>query len=188
MGLSDDLSPAEQELARRLSGLAVDPSPAARESIMRAVAAARLAEAPRWHLRWRAMAAVAAALVVLITGTIGAMAASSQALPNSPGYALRGVGEQLRIALANPLGKEQLRIQFARDRFHEVPAVVHMSRSAASRLVNDGKAYLKQAQRDLPSLAADQQGKVSGQLNQAGQDEQGAQDQLNQNQGGNQQN
>lgn len=190
MGLNDDLSPAEQELARRLSGLAADPSPGATASIMRAVSAARPAEvpeAPRRRLQWRAVAAVAAALVVLITGTIGAMAASSQALPISPAYALRGVGEQFRIALANPLGQEQLRIQFAQDRFHQVPAVVHMSRSAATRLISDGSAYLDQAHRGLPSLPAREQGQVQSQLNQAGHDQKGAQDQLDQNQGGDQQ-
>lgn len=182
MAMSGDLSPAEQDLARELSGLAIDPSPAARASIMRAVLVARGTEpkAPRWRLRWRVMTAVVAAVVVLITGTIGAMAASSNALPNSPAYTLRGAGEQVRIVLASPLGREQLRIEFARDRFKQVPAVVHVSHSAASRLIADGSAYLEQAQRDLQSLSADEQGQVENELNDAGGDEQAAQDQLNQ--------
>lgn len=189
--MNDDLTPAEQDLARKLSGLAVDPSPAARESIMRAVSAAGVAEAqaaPHRRPRWRVMAALVAALLLLITGTVGAMAASSQALPDNPAYALRGAGEQIRIALANPLGKEELRIQFARERFQQVPSIVHRSRSAASRLIIDGRAYLDQAHNNLLSLSPEEQGQVETQLNQAGQDQHGAQNQLNQNQGGDQQN
>lgn len=182
MAMNDDLSPAEQELARELSGLAIDPSPAARESIMRAVSAARLArpKAPRWRLRWRVMTAAVAAVLLLITGTVGAMAASSHALPDSPAYSLRGAGEQIRIAFASPLGREELRIEFARDRFKQVPAVVQMSRSDASRLIADGSAYLDKAHRDLQSLSADEQGQVENELNNAGDDEKAAQDQLNQ--------
>ena len=181
--MTDDLSPTEQDLARELSGLAVDPSPAARESIMRAVSAARHAEpkAAARRLRWRVMTAAVAAVVVLITGTIGVLAASSQALPDSPAYSLRGAGEQIRITFANRVGQEELRIQFARDRFQQVPAVVHRSRSAAVRLITDGGNYLDGARRDLPSLTADQQGQVQNQLNQAGQDQQAAEQQLNQN-------
>ena len=180
--MSDDLSPAEQDLATELSRLAVDPSPAARDSIMRAVSAARLAEpkAPRWRLRWRVIGAAVAAVLVLVTGTVGVLAASSQALPASPAYSLRGVGEQIRIFFASPVGREELRIQFARERFQQVPAVVHRSRSDAMRLINDGSNYLDQTRRDLPSLSADEQGQVESRLNQAGQDQQGAQDELNQ--------
>ena len=182
MAMNDDLSAAEQELARELSSLAIDPSPAARESIMRAVSAATQAEAkaPRWRLRWRVMTAAFAAVLVLITGTVGVLAASSQALPDSPAYSLRGVGEEFRIAFASPIGKEELRIQFARDRFKQVPAVVHRSRATATRLIDDGNSYLDQTRRDLPSLSADEQGEVESQLKQAGQDQQGAQDQVNQ--------
>lgn len=182
MAVNDDLSPAEQDLARELSGLAIDPSPAARESIMRAVSAARVAEpkAPRWRLRWRVMTAAVAAVLVLITGTVGVLAASSQALPDSPAYSLREAGEQIRIAFASTVGQEELRIQFARERFRQVPAVVHRSRSEAMRLINDGSNYLDQTRSDLPSLSAREQGEVESQLNQAGQDQQGAQDELNQ--------
>lgn len=182
MAMNDDLSPAEQDLARELSGLGIDPSPAARDSIMRAVSAARSAEPKthRWRLRWRVMTAAVAAVLVLITASIGAMAASSQALPNSPAYTLRGAGEEVRIVLASPLGRERLRIEFARDRFKQVPTVIHVSRSEAGRLIADGSAYLDQAQRDLPSLAVDEQGQVENELNNAGADETAAQDQLNQ--------
>jgi hypothetical protein len=182
VAVNDDLSPAEQDLARELSGLAVDPSPKARESIMRAVSAARPAEpqAPRRQLRWRVMTAALAAVLALVTGTVGVLAASSQALPGSPAYSLRGAGEQIRIAFASPVGQEELRIQFARDRFQQVPEVVHQSRSDARRLIDDGSNYLAQTRQNLPSLSAGQQGQVQNQLNQAGQDQQAAQDELNQ--------
>ena len=182
MAMNDELSPVEQDLAGQLSRLTVDPTPDARKSIMRAVSAARHAEprAHRWRLRWRVTTAVVAAILVLIAGTVGAFAASTQALPNSPAYTLRGAGEQIRIALASPVGREELRIQFARERFHQVPAIAHRSRSDAMRLINDGSAYLDETRRDLPSLSADEQGQIENQLNQAGQDQQGAQGDLNQ--------
>jgi hypothetical protein len=182
MAMSDDLSPAEENLAGALSRLGLDPSPAARESIMRAVSAARLVETrrPRLLVRWRVLLAAGAAVLVLITGAVGVLAASSQALPGSPAYSLRGVGEQIRITFASPVGREELRIQFARDRFKQVPAIVHRSRSDAMRLINDGRSYLDLTRRDLASLSADEQGQVESQLNQAGQDEQAAQGQLNQ--------
>ena len=182
MAMNDDLSPSEQNLAGELSRLAVDPSRATSESIMRAVSAARLVDTrrPRRQLRWRVMTAAVAAALVLFTGTVGVLAASSQALPDSPGYSLRGVGEQIRITFASPVGREELRIQFARDRFRQVPATVHLSRSDAMRLINDGRSYLDQTRGDLPSLSADEQGQVQNQLDQAGQDEQAAQGELNQ--------
>jgi uncharacterized protein DUF5667 len=178
--VSDDLSPAEQKLANELSGLAVDPSPAAQEAIMRSVRTAVRSVKRRWRLGWRVTAAAVAAILILITGTVGVLAATSEALPHSPAYSLRLMGEQIRIAIASPVGREQLRIQFARDRFQQAGQVVQNNRSDARRLVDDGHSYLVQTQRDLPSLSAGEQGQVQNQLNQAGQDEQAAQNQLNQ--------
>jgi hypothetical protein len=121
-----------------------------------------------------------AAVLVVITGTVGVLAASSRALPDSPAYALRFAGEEVRLAVASPVGREQLRIGFARDRFQQAQGIVRRSPSDARRLIDDGSNYLEQTRRDLPSLSADQQGQVESQLNQAGQDQQAAQNDLNQ--------
>jgi hypothetical protein len=180
--MTDELSPAEQDLAHELSRLAVDPDPAARETIMRAVRGAVRAPAPaeRWRLRRRVMAAGVAAVLLAITGTAGVMAASSQALPDSPAYTLRVAGEQVRLVIDSPVGREQLRIQFARDRFRQAEQIVNVNRSDARRLLEDGGSYLDQTRRDLPSLSSEQQGQVENQLGQAGQDQKAAESQVNQ--------
>ena len=180
--MSDELSPVQQELVSQLSRMADDPSPATRESIMRAVSVAARAEAGahrgRWS--WRLVTALASAVLVVIAGTVGVLAASSEALPDSPAYRLRFVGEQARLVVADPVGREQLRIQFARDRFHQAQGEVHENRSNAKQLVDDGRNYLDQTRRDLPSLSTGEQGQVTNQLNQAGQDQKSAEGQLNQ--------
>jgi hypothetical protein len=179
--MMDELSPSEQEIALELSKLAEDLSPASRNSIMHAVHAA-LATAPRarWHLSRRLVIAVATAALLLGTGTIGAMAASSQALPHSPAYPLRFAGEGIRLAVASPADKEHLRIDFARDRFHQAGDVVRENRSDAKQLIVDGRDYLAQARRELSSLSADEQSQVESEINQAGDDQRSAEGQLNQ--------
>jgi hypothetical protein len=178
----DELSPEEQDLVLELSSLAADPSADRRDSIMQAVRAARQVAAPRatWRLRRRVLAAVTVAALLLIVSTVGALAASSQALPSSPTYGLRVAGEQCRLAIASPVGREELRIQFARDRFRQAQDVVRENRSVAKRLIGDGRDYLDQTRRDLGALPSGEQGEVQNQLNQAGEDEKAAQGQLNQ--------
>jgi hypothetical protein len=180
--MMDELSPSEQETAQELSSLAEDPSPASRDWIMHGIHAALAKGAPRarWHLSWRLVMAVAVAALLLGVGTIGAMAASSQALPHSPAYPLRFAGEGIRLAVASPADKEHLRIDFARDRFHQAGDVVRENRSDAKQLIVDGREYLAQARRDLSSLSADEQGQVESEINQAGDDERSAEGQLNQ--------
>lgn len=178
----DELSPEEQDLARELSSLAADPGDARRDSIMQAVRAARQEAAPSatWRLRRRVLAVVSVTALLLIVSTVGALAASSQALPSSPTYGLRFAGEQCRLAIASPVGREELRIQFARDRFHQAQDVVRGNRSVAKRLIEDGRGYLDQTRRDLGALPSGEQGEVQNQLNQAGEDQKAAQGQLNQ--------
>jgi hypothetical protein len=180
--MMDELSPSEQEIASDLTALAADLSPASRASIMHGVYAARRAAAPRtrWHLSWRLLMAVAAAVLLLGTGTAGAMAASSQALPNSPTYPLRFAGEGIRLAVASPVEREHLRIDFARDRFRQAREVFRDNRSDAKKLIVDGREYLDQTRRDLSSLTADEQGQVESEINQAGDDQKAAEDQVNQ--------
>ena len=180
--MMDELSPSEQAIARDLSALAADPSPASRDSIMHAVRTARRTAAPRarWHLSWRLVTAIAAAVFLLGGSTVGAMAASSQALPHSPAYPLRFAGEGIRLAVASPAEREHLRIDFARDRFRQARDVVRENRSDAKQLIVDGRDYLDQTRRDLASLSADEQGQVESEINQAGDDEKAAENQLNQ--------
>ena len=176
--MMDDLSPSEEQIARDLSALAADPSPASRSSIMQGVRAARRT-APS-GMRWRLLIAVAAAVLLLASGTVGAMAASSQALPNSPAYPLRFAGEGIRLAVASPVDREHLRIDFARDRFRQAKEVVRDNRADANQLIVDGREYLDQTRRDLSSLSADQQGQVESEINQAGEDQKSAESELDQ--------
>jgi hypothetical protein len=187
MEMMDDLSPSEQEIAGELSTLAADPSRASWDSIMHGIRAARRTAAPRarWHLSWHLVMAVAAAALLLGGSTVGAMAASSQALPHSPAYPLRFAGEGIRLAVASPADKEHLRIDFARDRFHQAREVARENRSDAKQLIVDGRDYLAQARRALPFLSADEQGQVESEINQAGDDQRSAEGQLNK-QGGDQ--
>jgi gas vesicle protein len=134
----------------------------------------------RWTLSWRPLTAVVAAVVLLAAGTVGAMAASSQALPTSPAYPLRYAGEGIRLAVASPVGREHLRIDFARDRFRQAKAVVRDNRADAKQLIADGSQYLDQTRRDLSSLSADQQGQVESEINQAGDDQKSAENQVDQ--------
>jgi hypothetical protein len=178
----DELSTAEQEIADRLWTLAADPGRETRDSIMQRVRAASHVTAPRLqqHLRPRIALVGILAAALLVVSSVGAVAASSQALPDSPAYTLRFTGEQVRLAVASPIGREDLRIQFARDRFHQAQEVLSESRSDAKRLIQDGGDYLVQARHDLSSLSAGEQGQVETQLNQAGADRAAAENQLNQ--------
>jgi hypothetical protein len=128
-----------------------------------------------WRLADVAMAAVLVAIIV----AVGVIALSSQALPSGPAYGLRSAGEQIRLAVGTPLGREQLRIQFARDRFHQAVQVVNQNRSDASRLIDDGSVYLDKAWRDLPSLSAIDQVQIRLQLTDADEDQEDAQVTLN---------
>ncbi|MDQ2943757.1 MAG: hypothetical protein M3R21_08845, partial [Candidatus Dormibacteraeota bacterium] len=64
--------------------------------------------------------------------------------------------------------------------FRQAQVVVGENRTDAKRLIDDGRDYLGQARRDLPSLSAGEQGRVENQLNQAGQEQKAAENQLNQ--------
>jgi hypothetical protein len=167
--MMDDLSPAELDLASQLSKLASDPSPAAREAIMGAVrtAVAHSAQPRRWPNALRLTAAAVVAVALVLGTSIFAFAASSTALPDSPAYGLRSVGEQLRIAILAPTDRELLRITFARDHFRQAQDIAHRDRPDAVRLLKDGRAYLDDARKNLPSVPSGEQGDVQNQLNQA---------------------
>jgi hypothetical protein len=176
----DGLSASERELANQVSRLAVDPTSDRRAAIMRAVLVAQASKPsplgrPRWAL------AAAGAIALLLFGTIGVAAASTEALPSSPTYPVRGLVEHSRIYLAGPSGKEQLRIDFAKDRFAQaLSALMRSDRSDADLLLRDGRQYLDDARNGLGTVSAGEQGSVQNQLNQAQNDEHQAEDQLNQ--------
>jgi hypothetical protein len=77
--------------------------------------------------------------------------------------------------MATPVGREDLRIQFARDRFQQVHQVVGKNHSAAMRLVADGSVYLDQAWRDLPAFSAADQRRLRDLLDQTDEDQEDAQ-------------
>jgi hypothetical protein len=115
-----------------------------------------------------------------MASTGGAVAASGDALPNSPNYSLRTLGEQVRLALASPVGREQLRIAFANARTTQAQAILSHDRSNAKGLLRDSRQYLNQTRNDLGSVPAGQQGQIQNQLNQAEAAEHQAEIQLNQ--------
>lgn len=167
--MSEELSPAEQKLASELANLATDPDHATRGAIMRAVMQATYPEvSPHWLFRpWRLLAAVAAAVALLATGTVGAFAASRNAVPNSPAYQVRLTGENVRLALADQKDREQLRIDFADERFRQAHEIAHNDRADAQLLLRDGRRYLTQARDDLHALSPNEQEDVQNQLNHA---------------------
>jgi hypothetical protein len=131
--------------------------------------------------RWRLALVGLGAVALLALSSVGAVAASNDAVPSSPTYSLRVGGEQLRLALASPAGREQLLIDFANARTYQARAVLRQGdRSDAKGLLRDSRAYLEQAKKGLGSLAPNEQGQIQNQLNQAEAIEHQAELQLNQ--------
>lgn len=176
----DELSAEERRLALELGQLASDPTPERHAAIMAAVRSSRL---PRQGVigPWRlALAGVAAAAIVLAS-TVGAVAFSGDALPDSPKYSLRVFGEQVRLALAEPTTREQLRIDFAHARISQARAILgHGDRSNARGLLRDSREYIAQTRKNLANVPAGEQGQIQNQLNQTEADEHQAENQLNQ--------
>jgi hypothetical protein len=181
MELNDDgLSATDRMLVGELAELGVTPSPDKREAIMAAVRRSQEAR-PSAVAGWRLALVGLGAAALLALSSVGAVAASSDALPSSPTYSLRNVGEQARLALASPVGRENLRIDFANARINQARAILKQGRLAdAKTLLRDSVAYLAQAKKDLGSLPANEQGQIENQLNQAEANEHQAEIQLNQ--------
>ncbi len=174
-------------MAEELSGLAPDVSDERRARIMAAVRAAPSPRLAQGGLRRLALAA-AAAVLLLVTGTVGAVAASGDAVPSSPNYPLRSVGERFRLAIADTPTREQLRLSFAESRITQAhTALQNGDRPDAQGLLRDSRAYLDETKQDLGKLSANEQGQVQNQLNQAEGQQNQAEGQLNQ-QGGQGQN
>jgi hypothetical protein len=180
MELDDqDLSGDERRLAGELAALAVDASAERRDRIMAAV---RSSHEPRRAVTgpWRLALAGLGAVGILMASAGGVVAASGDALPNSPNYSLRVLGEQARLALADPTAREQLRIAFATSRINQAQAILGHDRSNAKGLLRDSRGYLNQTRNELGSVPANQQGQIQNQLNQAEAAEHQAEAQLNQ--------
>lgn len=175
-----DLSPEEQGLAAELASLTQDPGAERRAKIMAAVRNARSGR--RAFVRaWRLAIAAAVAVSVVAAGSAGAVAASADALPNSPTYSLRSLGEQVRLTFADPAAREQLRIDFALSRISQARvALQHGDRSDATVLLRDSRHYLTETKQDLGNLPSGEQGDVQNQLTQAEDKQNQAEGQLNQ--------
>jgi hypothetical protein len=181
MGLDDqDLSAEEQRLAADLTRLAVDPSAERRAGIMAAVRGSHPQD--RSAVRpWRLVLAGVGAVAILMAGTVGAVASSGEALPNNPNYSLRVFGEQVRLVVADPAGREQLRISFAKSRIYQARSILTLGDVSNARgLLRDSREYLAQTRKDLGGLSSSEQGQIQNQLNQAEADEHQAEMQLNQ--------
>ena len=181
MGLDDqDLSAEEQRLAAELARLAVDPSAERRAGIMAAVRGSHPQD--RSAVRpWRLVLAGVGAVAIFMAGTVGAVASSGEALPNNPNYSLRVFGEQVRLVVADPAGREQLRISFAKSRIYQARSILTLGDVSNARgLLRDSREYLAQTRKDLGSLSSSEQGQIQNQLNQAEADEHQAEMQLNQ--------
>jgi hypothetical protein len=176
-----DLSPQEQGLAAELAHLIGEPSPQRRARIMAAV---RTAPAPRTEpiLRpWRLVLAGVAAIGLLLASAVGAVAASADALPSSPNYSLRQLGEQVRLTFAEPKSREELRISFAESRISQAQSALrHGDRSNARGLLADSRTYLQQARQNLSNLPSDEQGEVENDLSRADASENQTQTELDQ--------
>jgi hypothetical protein len=168
------LTPEQTRLGEELAHVVEGPSPEARARIMAAVRAAPgpVARSGRW--RWRRRALAAAGGLALVAGTgVTALAASAHAVPGSPAYTLRNIGERLRLSIAGTAAREELRISFARDRIQQAAAAgSHGDKRVAAELLDDSRSYLHSAMADLAELPAAERGKVEGELDDTGRQEQ----------------
>lgn len=176
----EGLSASERLLAGELARLGVNPSPEKHAAIMAAVRKSQDVR-PAVFGRWRLALVGLGAAAILMATSVGAVAASNEALPSSPTYSVRVAVEQVRLALASPSGREQLRIAFANSRTNQARAILRQGdRSNAKGLLHDSRDYLDQTKKELTTLPAGEQGQIQNQLNQAEANQQQAEKQLNQ--------
>jgi hypothetical protein len=90
---------------------------------------------------------------VIAAFTAGGAALSSQALPGSPPYFLRGFGEYFRLVIAGAPGRVELRQQFAADRVAQALALLRQNRwQPAYQLIGDARDYIFLAEKDMVVL------------------------------------
>jgi hypothetical protein len=164
VGVEDDLgqaepNPDEMALGARIAELAQDPSDGARARIMAAVRNAPTpATATRRRIaggsRWRPVLVGFGTAALLLFASVGALAASSDALPNSPAYKLRLFEENVRVAVADPREKPRLHLQFAAERVRQAKEQIRRGGArVAAELLSDCKHDLAEAEAEL--LATD---------------------------------
>lgn len=168
MGLDDqDLSADERRLVAELHSLAPDPSPERRAKIMAAVRAAQ-PSTRRLIGPWRPVLAGLVAAVILMATAVGAVASAGDAVPSSPNYSLRALGEQVRLSLSDPTTREHLRIAFAKSRIAQAQKILDTGDvSNAKGLLKDSQQYLAQARKEVANLPPSEQGEIENELDQA---------------------
>jgi len=116
---TDELEAAVAKGLQQIGGIA--PSPATVHRIRMALLRAALPEARPSRIWWpKLAAAVPLAVVLIVVGTLTALAAPS-ALPDSPLYGVRNAREALEIQLAgSPAERATLYVTFAQQRADQV--------------------------------------------------------------------
>jgi hypothetical protein len=148
-------TPDELALAPRIAMLAQDPSGAARARIMAAVRSAPMpaTASPRRAAaggRWRLALVGFGTAGLLVVASVGALAASSDALPNSPAYKLRLFEESLRVAVADPRQQSRLHLQFAAEKVRQAKEQIRLGdATVAAELLSDTRHDLSQAETEL---------------------------------------
>jgi len=179
----DVLTPGQRRIGAELGTLVEGPSPAASARLLAAVRAAHRSapQARRLFPIWRRVALVGAGLLVLAGGGVGTLAASSQALPGSPGYAFRLAGERLRLTFAGPTEKERLRIQFASDRLQQAAtASARGDKNVAKDLLHDAGGYLHDANDNVNDATPNERGAVQDEIHALGAQQQAEESQVDQ--------
>jgi len=108
---------------------------------------------PIWRRRWAV--AMTTVLVILLAG-IGTVAASADALPDEPLYAVKLATEQARMALAfSEMGRAELHIQFAERRATEIAEIARQGKSGEIPVLTEqvanhlGKVYEVEAAQEF---------------------------------------
>jgi hypothetical protein len=169
----------ERSLAGELARIGVNPTPERSATIMAAVRRSQGVRPPAIARGRLALVGLGAA-ALLVFSSVGAVAASTDAVPSSPTYSVRVGTEQVRLALASPVGREQLRIDFANARIKQARTILGQGdRADAKGLLRDSREYLNQTRKELGNLPADAQGQIQNRLNQAEANEHQAEVQMN---------
>jgi hypothetical protein len=122
-----------------------------------------------------------AGLAALFAGSAAAVAASSDALPGGPGYALRSVGEHVRLLFAGNSEQERLRLAFSERRIQQArQALAGGDRTDATTLLRDSSVYLQEAHSGVDELGQSQRSDFEHQVRSVQASEQQAESQLRQ--------
>jgi uncharacterized protein DUF5667 len=165
-------------VAKRLHAIgAMAPSPTAVQRIRVAIRQAAAPETRPSRTWWPRLAtAVPVAIVLMVAGTVTALAAPS-ALPDSPLYAVRGVRETLQIRLAGtPAERASLYATFAQQRADQLrriarakdasPQVVTTLLRDISSQIHSADAEARDAPKDTRAAIHGLEGQIESDLTQ----------------------